>query len=63
MEFKATAIQECQIFVCLITEAYSNSHNCKLEIQYANTLKKKMIVLMIERLNIEHLGAVGFIIK
>ncbi len=39
------------------------SHNCKLEIEYANTLRKKMIVLMIENLKIEDLGGVGFIIK
>ena len=36
-------------FLCLITQAYSKSHNCNLEIEFANTLRKKMIVLMIER--------------
>ena len=60
---KANAIKESRIFVCFITKEYYESHNCNLEIEYANTLKKKMIVLMIERLEIKDLGGVGFIIK
>ena len=49
--------------MCLITEDYTKSHNCYLEIEYANTIGKKIIVLLIEELKIEDLGAVGFIIK
>ena len=59
----ANAIQDCKIFMCLITTAYYKSRNCNLEIEYANTLKKKMIILMVENLRIEELGAIGFIIK
>ena len=61
--YKANAISGCKIFMCLITSAYYKSRNCNLEIEYANTLKKKMIILMIENLRIEELGAIGFIIK
>ena len=60
---KANGIKESQIFVCLITDAYHKSDICNREIEYATTLKKKMIVLMIEKLRIEDLGGVGFIIK
>ncbi len=51
------------MFVCFITKALDESKNCNLEIEYASSLNKRIVVLMIERLKIEDLGAVGFIIK
>ena len=59
----ANAIRNSKIFLCFITKKYSESHNCNLEIEYANTLRKKIMVLMIEPLEIEELDAVGFLIK
>ena len=68
------SIKKSKIFLCCITEKYCKSHNCNLEIEWANTLNKPLIVLMIERLSpgqisdIEvtgrrHTSGVGFIIK
>ena len=56
------AILNSKIFLCCITKKYTESENCKDEICYAKNLKKKMIVLMFERLTISDLGGVGFII-
>ena len=47
----AQAITKSKTFVCLITRAYCESHNCNLEIEFANTLAKPLVVLMVERLD------------
>ena len=46
----ADAIKNSKIFICFITNNYCKSFNCNLEFEYANSLAKPMIVLMIERL-------------
>ena len=56
------AISNSTIFLCCITKKYSESENCKDEIDYAKNLKKNIIVLMFERIPIAELGGVGFII-
>jgi hypothetical protein len=45
----AQAITKSKTFACFITKAYCESHNCNLEIEFANALTKPFIVLMIER--------------
>lgn len=70
----AAAIKESKLFICFITINYCKSHNCNLEIEYANTIAKPIIVLMIDRLRIEDIvdiavkgrsygTGIGFIIK
>jgi len=46
----ADAIKNSKIFICFVTINYCKSFNCNLEFEYANSLAKPMIVLMIERL-------------
>lgn len=58
----SSAIHSSKIFLCCITKKYCESENCKDEIDYAKNLKKPMIVLMFERLSMDDLGGVGFII-
>ncbi len=50
------------VLICL-TQKYLQSENCLKEIHYANSLKKPIVVLMIERLSMEACGGVGFIIS
>ena len=59
----ASAIKKSKLFLCFISKKYSQSHNCILEIEYANTLRKKILVLMLENLKMEELDGVGLIIK
>ena len=56
------AIHDSTVFVSCITKKYCDSENCKDEVDYAKNLKKPMVILMFERLNIDDLGGVGFII-
>ncbi|CAF1033468.1 unnamed protein product [Brachionus calyciflorus] len=58
----STAILNSKLFLCCITKKYTESENCKDEIDYAKNLKKNMIVLMFERLVITDIGGIGFII-
>lgn len=58
----STAISNSELFLCCITKKYSESENCKDEMDYAKNLKKKFIVLMFERIPMDDLGGVGFII-
>ena len=68
----ANGILKSKIFLCCITKEYCSSYNCNLEIEFASTRKKQIIVLMIERLDdIDEIqingrnlaSGVGFIIK
>ena len=70
----ANAIKKSKLFVCCVTENYCKSHNCNLEIEWANTLGKPIVVLMIDRLKPEEIlnlqvsgrgqaSEIGFIIK
>ena len=59
----ADAIKKSTIFLCCITKKYAESDICRKEISYANTLKKRFIVLMLENLKMDDLGDVGFIIN
>lgn len=47
------SIENSRVFICCITQKYCESENCGLEFHLAYTLKKPMIVLMIEDLKIE----------
>ena len=53
---QALAIKKSKIIICCITKKYCESYNCNLEIDYANSLDKRMIILMIEKINIEEIA-------
>ena len=56
-------IQNSACIVCFITKKYSESENCKREISYASSLKKQMLIVMLENVSIKDLGSIGFIIN
>ena len=47
----ATAIRDSKVILSCITTDYCKSFNCNLEVEYASAKKKKMIALMIERID------------
>ena len=56
-------IKSSKCFVCCITKKYCDSDNCQKELNYASVLKKPLIVLMLERLDIGEINAgIGIII-
>jgi len=57
----AQAIKISKTFVCCVTNSYCESHNCNLEIEFANTLAKPLVVLMFERLLFIVVGFSNFI--
>ena len=57
----ADGIKKSKVFVSFLTKKYSESTNCNREFTWALTLKKPMVVLMIERVDIADLGQVGFL--
>ncbi len=46
-----------------ITKAYSESKNFKLELEYANSLRKKLVVLMIEDIQFNNIDTIRLIIE
>ena len=57
----ADAIRKSNLIVCFITKQYCQSHNCNLEVDWANTLKKPLVVVMIEKLDFnEEISVTGF---
>ena len=56
-------IQNSACIVCFITKKYSESENCKREISYASSLKKQLLIVMLENVSIKELGSIGFIIN
>jgi hypothetical protein len=46
-----TAIRKSKLIVCCVSEKYCESHNCNLELEWANTLKKNLLVLMIDNID------------
>jgi hypothetical protein len=46
----AKGIKESKVFICCITKDYCKSNNCNLEIEFASSCKKQMIVLMIDKI-------------
>ena len=45
-------INNSEIVLAFVTMAYCESRNCQLEIQYANRIKKKIIYIVLEKLNV-----------
>ena len=62
MDELAKGIQNSRVICCCITRKYCKSDNCIGEINYAKTIGKPMVILMFERLNMQALEGVGFII-
>ena len=56
------AILKSKVFICCITKKYTESTNCKNELDFAGNGSKKIIVLMFERLDMSAIGGVGFTI-
>jgi len=56
-------IKKSTVFLCCVTKKYTESVNCIRELNFASESKKTMIVLMFERLQINEIGSVGFIIS
>ena len=55
-------IEESELFVCFITKNYDASKNCNLEISWASELQKKMIVVMVEEIEMRNLKNIGIFI-
>jgi tRNA A-37 threonylcarbamoyl transferase component Bud32 len=58
----AEGIQKSKVVVCCLNKLYYDSKNCLLELEYCNAIGKQMIILFLEKMPIEELGGVGFII-
>ena len=56
-------IRKSTLFLCCVTKKYTESVNCIRELNFASESKKTMIILMFERLQINEIGSVGFIIS
>jgi hypothetical protein len=52
----ADAIKDSNLIVSCLTLPYCKSHNCNLQIEYANSLGKSIVVLMMEELNFEEIN-------
>ena len=46
----AKGIIKSKVIICCITKDYCKSNNCNLEIEFATSCKKQMIVLMIDKI-------------
>ena len=58
-----TGLKSSKYFLCFITKKYSESKDCKFEIEYASNLNAKIIVIMMEDLQMKEIGSVGWIIN
>jgi len=47
----ATAIKNSKVILSCVTKDYCKSFNCNLEIEFASTGKKEMVVLMVDKLD------------
>ena len=59
----AENINNSKIILCFLTNAYIKSKNCYKELSYATRIGKHIIYLMIEKMNTNQLGRVGFIME
>ena len=46
----AKSIKKSKAVICCITKDYCKSNNCNLEIEFASSCKKQLIVLMIDKI-------------
>ena len=51
------------MFLCFVTSQYDLSDTCRRELDWADELKKPIIVIMLEDLQISTLKKIGFYIK
>ena len=59
----ANGIQRSEKFLCFITEKYDISDNCFMELSWALTLKKTIIAVMMENVDIRRMQRIGMIIN
>lgn len=57
----ASGIRNSRIILCLLTKKYVKSANCKLEINYSFSLKKTIVYVMVDKMSVDDLGEVGFL--
>ena len=60
----ANGIRTCKLFLAFITKEYCESSNCRKEIEFANTINKKCVYVMLEELDLENddLKGVGLLL-
>lgn len=59
----AKGIKNSKLFICCITKKYDDSKNCNLEINYAHSINKAIMVLMMEKIEVANLKpGIGIII-
>jgi hypothetical protein len=54
----ALAIKNSKVILSCITTDYCKSYNCNLEVEYASSKKKQMIVLMIEQIDLASMNEI-----
>ena len=59
----AIAIKKSKIVICFLTQKYFMSKNCNREIQFSSDINKKILVIFVEKLDIEKLDGIGFLIS
>jgi len=50
------------VVLCCITKKYTESKNCVREITFADQISKPLEILMCEKLKVDEIGEIGFII-
>jgi hypothetical protein len=49
-------IRHSKVFVCLLTEKYVKSINCIREFEYAHSINKKILLICIDKINLDQLN-------
>lgn len=58
----ASNIQEADLILACVSRDYVKSKNCEREIIYADALNKSIMPLYVEKIPIQELGSIGFIL-
>ena len=58
----ATNIQQADVILACVSRDYVKSKNCEREIIYADAFNKSIMPLYIEKIPIQELGSIGFIL-
>ena len=58
----ATNIQQADVVLACVSRDYVKSKNCEREIIYADAFNKSIMPLYIEKIPIQELGSIGFIL-
>jgi hypothetical protein len=58
----SSSIQACDVLLAVVSRNYVKSKNCEREIIYADCFNKPIIPLYIEKIPINELGSIGFLL-